>query len=488
MQKQIIRDCLPLVGALLYSYLFTQMHLGVNAFLWAVFILAIIFIFKRETFRAKYFKLIAFAYFLSALQVVLHHSGLAQVLYVLSFITLVGYTQVRTLRFIWYGLLLGIGSLMTAPITALHKWRVFDWLPTKTLQPYLPLSIIPLGIGTIFLSIYYTANPTLAALVDWIILQLGMSMLDFSWLYLGRVLLGACIIIALLWPSLNKHLVGDREAFWKMNVLRKRKKVAFSFLSQGLKREYNLAVGTLFLLNGLLLVTNLLDLKYLLHNFAESSATELSSYVHRGTNLLFLAIALAMVLVLYFFRRNLHFYPSRSPWLKWLAFIWLIQNGMLAISVALRNYYYFTNYGLTHLRIGVFVFLLVVMIGLFYTYQKVEYQKTAYYLFAKTAWAILGVLTITACFNWDILITKYNLRYTDRDKLDLYYLLGDLSDKNIYLLDGYPLPRTITSSKGIAYKSEDLLNRKKSTYERRTKQMDWRHWNLADARNRIWRE
>jgi hypothetical protein len=201
-----------------------------------------------------------------------------------------------------------------------------------------------------------------------------------------------------------------------------------------LKRHYLVAILSFSLLNVLLLLANALDLRYVWLDFSEKSAAELSDYVHAGTQLLIIAILLAIGVVVYFFRRNLNFYPDEKQRLRQLAYLWLLQNSILALSVGFRNYHYLNTYGLTSLRVGVMIFLLMVITGLYFTFRKIRDKKTTYYLLSANAWTMLFILTFTCLFNWTNVITHYNLKYTDADRLDVYYLCYQLSDKNLAVL------------------------------------------------------
>jgi hypothetical protein len=110
-----------------------------------------------------------------------------------------------------------------------------------------------------------------------------------------------------------------------------------------------MALISLLLLNGLLIVVNSIDIYYLWIYFEYTPGLNLSDLTHQGAELLILSIVLAMVLVMFFFRGNLNFY-RKNKWLKWCAYLWIIQNIVLVISVVIRDYHYITKLGFAYKR------------------------------------------------------------------------------------------------------------------------------------------
>jgi hypothetical protein len=84
---------------------------------------------------------------------------------------------------------------------------------------------------------------------------------------------------------------------------------------------------------------------------------------------------------------------------------------------------------------------------------------------------------LCATLNWDVLITRYNLRYT-REQIDLPYLINDLSDKNLYVL--YQEQALFPAN---SYEAQQLDN-KRLDFERRLASTSWLSWNWADEVNR----
>lgn len=182
----------------------------------------------------------------------------------------------------------------------------------------------------------------------------------------------------------------------------------------------------------MILSMNVIDINWVWFNF-EWEGQYLKQFVHEGTYLLILSILISGVLVLYYFRRNLNFYRNNNL-LKYLSYIWLAQNGVLAVSVAIRNFWYINYFALAYKRIGVIIFLVLTIYGLYTVYRKVRERKSAFYLFKTNAYALLVVLIISSLMNWDSTIAKYNFKNSNTSFLHLDYL-ATLSDKSLPYLD-----------------------------------------------------
>jgi hypothetical protein len=159
----------------------------------------------------------------------------------------------------------------------------------------------------------------------------------------------------------------------------------------------------------------------------------LKQFVHEGTYLLILSIIISIILVLYYFRGNLNFY-RKNKLLKYLSYIWLIQNAILAISVAIRNFWYINYFALAYKRIGVIIFLALTIYGLYTVVVKVWKRKSAFYLFKVNSFALLIVLVVSSVFNWDVIIARYNFKNSDKSFLHLDYM-ATLSDRALPYLD-----------------------------------------------------
>ncbi|RZK18901.1 MAG: DUF4173 domain-containing protein, partial [Hymenobacter sp.] len=189
-----------------------------------------------------------------------------------------------------------------------------------------------------------------------------------------------------------------------------------------LRKEWLAAVASFGLLNALLLVVNVVDIKWIWLGFEPAPGFDLTQFVHAGTYVLIFSILLAAGIMLWFFRRNLNFYRLGLPLLRWGATLWVLQNGVLAISVGLRNYYYIVYTGLAYKRIGVYGFLLLTLFGLGTVLLKIWQRRSAFHLVRLNSWAAYALLLGLAAGNWEIWIAEYNLQ-AGFPRIDIGFLL-----------------------------------------------------------------
>lgn len=121
---------------------------------------------------------------------------------------------------------------------------------------------------------------------------------------------------------------------------------------------------------------------------------------------------MAMGLILFYFKSTFNFDPKAHK-LKKLAFLWLILNSLLVLSAFLKNGEYILHYGLTIKRIGVFIFLILCFIGMYFSYLKIQKQKTNFYLVTKMAWVFFFTMIFSTTINFSWVVTKYNITFQE---------------------------------------------------------------------------
>lgn len=295
--------------------------------------------------------------------------------------------------------------------------------------------LIPVFIVFLFVLIYKGSNPFFKILVDDISVFINEKLsfilegVDFQ--IIITFLIGLFFSVFIFIRTSNKDFILQDVKSDEV-LLRNRNKTLKSFGMKSLLNEYRAGVFLLIILNLLILTVNVIDIKWVWFGF-EWEGQYLKQFVHEGTYLLILSMLISIVLVLYYFRGNLNFYKNNKL-LKYLSFIWLMQNGVLAISVAIRNFWYINYFALAYKRIGVIVFLALTLYGLYTVYRKVSRGKSAFYLFKTNSYGLLVVLIITSTINWDVIIAEYNFKNANHSFLHLNYLSG-LSDKALPYLD-----------------------------------------------------
>ena len=272
---------------------------------------------------------------------------------------------------------------------------------------YHKLIYFPAIITIVFLIIYSIGDPQFASLLDSFItnffywlqwLAQYFTVTHFLFLMLGSLLITTAIIpteaTALIERELRQHNDLRRE---KKKFIKPQPDATFNYaaafsrsrkLMTALKNEYRKGVLTLTMINLLLLCVNAIDIVKVWFEGQsifpatadwKSVSSMRSSAVHEGTDALILSILLAMAVLLFFFRGNINFL-RKNQLLRQLAYIWIFQNALLVITVAIRNYYYISDCGLTMKRIGVYAFLLATLFGLFTFFIKILEKKSSFYL------------------------------------------------------------------------------------------------------------
>ncbi|WP_158727663.1 MULTISPECIES: DUF4153 domain-containing protein [unclassified Flavobacterium] len=181
-------------------------------------------------------------------------------------------------------------------------------------------------------------------------------------------------------------------------------KNSFSFLDIDFERRSGEI--TFFLLNALLLV---FIVTYNYEQFFEVvKKSNLSSDTHERVNAVILSIIMAVGVILFYFKGGFNF-DEKAIYLKKLAKIWIVLNGILILSTIIKNTEYISFYGLTYKRLGVYAFLILAIIGLIISYLKITKQKTNAFLFNQMMWGFFGTILLCSFVNWGNLITNYNI-------------------------------------------------------------------------------
>ncbi|MFD1551061.1 hypothetical protein DNU06_04330 [Putridiphycobacter roseus] len=281
---------------------------------------------------------------------------------------------------------------------------------TKKIIQKLLLIILPIFISLLFLKIYQSASPKFAELTSFI-------HLDFiQWpFFISYFLLTICFYgFYYFRPSKKIESIDINTAYqvpYKESYLSEEDKKPF---------EWQLGILLVSMLSLLLLGFIVVDIQTIL----TPTASELShsQVVHQGINILIISIILVMLIVVGLYRGSNNFQKSKT--LHYLSYAWLFLNAILIVLIAIKNYNYIADWGLTHKRIGVFIYLIMCLIGLAFTGRKIAKQTSFSHLLSKTAYTFLGLLTFYGLFNWNGIIAKYNLNplHLDAAQVDFPYL------------------------------------------------------------------
>lgn len=150
--------------------------------------------------------------------------------------------------------------------------------------------------------------------------------------------------------------------------------------------------------------------------------------VHSSVYLLIFSIVLAVTIISLSLRGRLNFVPNKS--IKILAISWMLLNIGLVLITGIKNYEYVLEYGFTYKRMGVFIYLLLTLIGMFFTLLKIVKNHSIYALVRNVSLAFFLVFMVSTQISWDKHMVTFNtdLRRFSIDQMDLEYMHDSFGD------------------------------------------------------------
>ncbi len=339
---------------------------------------------------------------------------------------------------------------------------------------YLRLSIIPLIIFIMYIMLFSAGNSIFNAWGEQFFSSIGHLFKNWSAEYAFFILLG---IIITRWALRSNWIQSIRLKAY--NPLQRKTGSRKTFRNMGLKHEYLTAFILLILLNVLFLVVNIIDIRWVWFQFYVPAEFSLKGFVHEGVGWLIFTLLVSMSLILFYFRGNLNFYQDNYR-VKALTYFWIFQNVILAFSVVLRTLYYTGFHGLAPGRIGVLLFLSIVLFGLGSLAWKIRYRYNSAFVLRVNTLFVAGILGISALLPWNRIILEHNLTHGNINEIDVDYYL-DL-DPQVYPLVYENLDRIAEQIKGHQKNKVTWINFK--TIEEFKESLEWRTGNYLEKRNK----
>ena len=511
--QQVIKEialkiALVIAGAILFNLIFWHEKLALNAILFDIFILVSVFYLYPAAFTKPALKWLLLAHAITIITLVVHNTILSKLAFSTTLLLLVVFTQYLH-RSVWYAAASAAGNYVLFLFSFFEniKQLKFPGVKSMGIIKGIRFLIIPLFIAGAFFLLYAFSNAVFQDVVKDIVIAIEHFFTKlFTWFGWSRfifLLLGIFITGGLL-LKMNTNYFSEKDLLQHNDLVRKKNNiqkwkasVSFDLLSLfmgrfakgvfALRNENTVGILSLVMLNILLLFINVIDVVYVWFGFTYTPNLNLKDYVHEGTGMLIFSIVLAMMVLLFFFRGNLNFY-KKNKWLRYGAYGWILQNAVLVISVLFRDYYYIQHMGLAYKRIGVLVFLSMVLMGLITVFIKIHQRKTSYYLLRVNGWFAIIILVAASCVHWDETMATYNLAHKNTIPVDVKFLLT-LSDKTLPLIqnnqdilvdeanvhgEGDYLYRSPLSPKQVfEQRKKDFLNEQKN--------YSWLSWNGADS-------
>jgi hypothetical protein len=482
------KSVISLLLAFIFSVLFYKKAFGLNVLFYETIAVTIAYYIHKPNFKNSLTKILFIGTVVSCLMVVLHNSSISKVVNSFSFFLLVGsftYPSFKLIKNNLYQFIINI----TKGYNEFRKDFLSRNNRNRKLIHYLKIIIIPILIILLFLVIYYNSNDYFAKLTNSFFDQFGKL---FNWLpninfvMFFILIIGLTIAISIFYGKANNKLINS-EISLKEFLTRKRN-VRKNISPVGLKSELKSGIFLLLILNCMLIVFNYTDITTVWFSYNWDGGY-LKEFVHLGTYLLIVSLILSIAIVLYYFRGNLNFYRKNNT-LKILTYIWLAQNIILIISLVIRNNIYIHHFALAYKRIGVYVFLIAALFGIYSIIIKVKNKKSYYYVIKNNTIVIYTLFIFLTCVNWDVFIAKHNVSSYKESFIEMEYLL-DLSDKALPYINIEPerlIKMDRVQSSSFSFKSRyisvedysEYLKQRIDNYIESYPKRSLLEWNYAD--------
>jgi len=486
-------DWILLSSVFAYSFLFYRQGTGINFLIFSALLMLLLLLRDRTLLKNRSWLIAAAGALASSFCVFYTGNGLSVTANIISLMLLSAFSMgpgtsvITSLFFSVYSTCASFVFMILDAVERMRKRAVAAAENSSFLR--FMIYIVPFTVVLVFFFLYKGSNP----LFDEFTKNINLDFISAGWVFftLGGTFLMYGFMYHKTIPAIAER---DRSI---PNDLSPGMLSADSWFARnlGIENEVRSGVILLVLLNALLLVVNMLDLNYLWGDGTLPKGMSYSVFVHQGTGLLILSIIIAILIIMFYFRGKVNFYEKNKA-IRMLAYAWILQNAFMIISTAFRNSLYVNEYSLTYKRIGVYVWLMLALIGLLTTFVKIMRSKTNWFLFRSNSWLFYGLLVISCFVNWDQLVTNYNVnRSLSRNKaLDKFYLLS-LSDVNLpqlLALNDSIKHETINDtdfnyrniSGGTLYTDRDFhaeLSAKLLGFMERMHSKDWRSLNISDS-------
>lgn len=467
-------DFIFIAAALAFSIMFYKQNVGLNLFLFDIIVIAMLAFFNPGKIVDKRWWYYAGLTVIPSVFVVINNSGLSIFSSIVLIFLLCGKTYNSN-----NSVIISFAFSVYSVVSAFIYW-IIDLSSSTTVKNETTKRrniklfvgiLISLIIALIFFFLYQESNPLFKDFTSYI----SFDWLSFSWILF--TFWGFLVVYGLI-KNRKIDIVSQIDHDSLVDI----KEVQGGSEDEELKYKSIIAMSLFVILNVMLLIINLLDINQILINHSLPKGITLSSFVHQAVWSTVASIVIASVLIMWFFKDELNFNKFGRK-VKLLVYAWIIQSALMIISTIIRNYWYIQEYQLTYLRIGVFTFLILSIIGLIHSVLKLSRQKSAWRLLTNNVETWFLILALSSVINWDKLITRYNIAHSYNGKeLDVEYLTC-LSDANIPELVELNNLKYSTIQIGNERTTSPLYS-KLFLAKEKLKERSWQSFNLRDMENR----
>lgn len=469
-------DWLLIIVTLGFSSLFYKQQAGLNYLLFSCIVCFAFATLHPTLLRLKYWWFYVFCHLICAGCVFYHTSSLSIFAYILS-LMVVASKSVSVFQSVLVSVFFS-----TYAIAASFVYVILDAIkrfgaPNEgsnggvRLRKILTVSISAVLI-VLFFALYQNANPLFKEFTK----DINFDWLSVEWCFF--TLWGFLIAFGLLKSRILEPIAGADIAY--NSTIPKKENYTTGYFDEVVIVKWVFA-----LLNIMLLILNALDAHQLYINPKLPEGITLSDFVHQSIGSLIFSIVLALTFIIVCFRGELNFTEKAKP-LKFLIYLWIAQNIVMVISAMVRNSWYVNAYALTYLRIGVFVYLGMALIGLVLTAWKIKTRQRTWALTRMNTEVWFLSLCLSTCVDWDKLIADYNTVHANKFqtvKLDRKYISSFSSTTLPQQILQQPItfhPFTYFAS----YQQSDnaRLSQELMRFYESYKDRSWRSWSLRANR------
>ncbi len=412
---------LILLSGVLFEVLFYEHAMGLNVLVFTLFLL-LAGTLTVNTPPTPVFYLIATGFLVSAIGVVLGHSGYSMIIYWACCLVYAGHVSYPFIRHLHYSPVVLLQGVLAVPVTFRNLTASAKRTRMTRHSSYLSFVAVPLVTVAVLLFIYYQSSTFFASSFDHLIDSLGRVV---GLRYMGSVpfFIGGALIPVLF---LVKERLIPSEQTLGMNLIRKRAgNKGPAHLSRFILRKKQVAIALFLLLNMMIAWLNWLDIRHYWFGFNWDGGY-LKEMVHEGANLLIIAILISIAISLYYLNSNIVFLGSNRL-VHGTILLWLLQNMIMIVSVGIRNMHYIHYFALAYKRIFVFFFLAACTVGLASIIYQIYRRRSSGFLLSVNAVSVYVLLVLAGCFNWDGIIARYNFSHA-REAFIHYRFLAGLND------------------------------------------------------------
>lgn len=406
------------LSSIVFVVLFYEQEIGLNLSLFSLFLLVISFVQKKELLKDKRAILLALGTIVSAVSNAWLFSFTTFLATISTLFVFRYYVVDSRLKLVTQVMLFFSNCVLFLP----QVFKIEQWLEVKkggSHQMFLKLFsyfILPIAIVLVFTIIYISSS-------DWLYDWYMRYELDINGFIIFVFMLGFYLSFV-FWQDRVYPFIKANDQKLNSNFSNAKRNDE-SNTNHFFPDHYKLMSGTItiFALNVMLFFFIVIfNIEHLTN--VQRNTEWYSEHIHEQIYLIIVSIFLAMMVILYFFSGKLNFIEKNNKLIVSTK-LWIALNGLLLLSAFYQNTLYVAHLGLTYKRLGVYLFLITCIAGLWFCYQKVHHKKTNFYLIDNMSWTIYIVLVFCSLFNWSSIITKYNLTKKTVDYSYLEYLVGN---------------------------------------------------------------